>query len=398
MKNIESQIQPLYVGDELMNKLSIFPTIKDRFNGVPDRLVSLLDIYKIFIPNSSTVDIYIRLYLSLLNSLRKKKTIEEVKLYNEIFNGTHGSIGGLDSFRITGNSGIGKTSSIQRCIETIVKNKTIKDSESEREIIPFIVVECPADGSFKSLLLSILEKVDEGLETNYFRVNSTKGMTTDYLLNLVSVVLINSVGVLVIDEVERVANDSVRGTTLINYLTQLVNQTNVSICFIGNESCNVFFSSKEYMSRRTTGINLNKISYGKEFNSFLEELFRYQFTIDKTILDNEMIDIFYKYSNGVPANIISIFVEAQKYVILNNLKRIDVNVVDHIFELFFSNMNPYVGAKKKRSRNDIVSSSTLINKTNVNGLLNETMKISGKNVDLFLKMLAKNIAIDFIKC
>ena len=100
----------------------------------------------------------------------------------------------------------------------------------------------------------IIEKVKE-MNAQAVKVsseaNNKSTMTIDVLLSVVSKVLIIHVALLVIDEVERVANDSKKGDTLINYLTQLVNQSNIAICFVGNESTNKYFEQKEYMSRRT---------------------------------------------------------------------------------------------------------------------------------------------------
>ena len=105
--------------------------------------------------------------------------------------------------------------------------------------------------------------------------------------------LINHVAILVIDEIERVANDSKRGETLINYRTQLVNQSNVAICFVGNESANKYFETKEYMGRRTIGISIKKPEYDENFYKFVSVLFRYQYTKKKTEFTPEIARTIY---------------------------------------------------------------------------------------------------------
>ena len=140
----------------------------------------------------------------------------------------------------------GKTTALYRCAELICPNNLIQFDNSDRQIIPFLIIECPSDGSFKGLLLSIMHKIDTILGTSYFRKENPRFLTTDFLMNSVSSVLINHVGVLVIDEIERVANDSRRGETLINYLTQLVNQTNVSVVFVGDKSSDKYFVNSSF--------------------------------------------------------------------------------------------------------------------------------------------------------
>jgi hypothetical protein len=124
-----------------------------------------------------------------------------------------------------------------------------------------------------------LQEVDAKLGTTYFRANKHVTTTVDVLLAAVSNILINHVALLVIDEIERVANDSKKGQTLINYLTQLVNQSNVAICFVGNESANRYFEMKEYMSRRTIGISMQKMEYDEDYYSFLNTKTIYFFHI-----------------------------------------------------------------------------------------------------------------------
>ena len=145
-----------------------------------------------------------------------------------------------------------------------------------------------------------MQQIDFQLNTNYFNSNSGRYITTDYLLNVVSVILINHVGVLIIDEIERVASSTAKGSTLINYLTQLVNQTNVGICFVGNESSNSYFSIKEYLSRRTIGISVKHLNYD-EFNCFCDILFKYQYTVEKIQFNSDISQALFKLSNGIPA-------------------------------------------------------------------------------------------------
>ena len=149
MNKLVDQLNPYYNNEDLLNELIVLPEYK-KVNSISERLMSLLDIYKIFIPSTSTFDIYNRLYMSVVCSLEKKNTIEEVKLINDNYRSEkkykrYGIIGGLESFRITGNAGLGKTSSVQRCIDIITGNRIIKCDNYYREIIPILFIECVAD-------------------------------------------------------------------------------------------------------------------------------------------------------------------------------------------------------------------------------------------------------------
>ena len=405
MDNLVSQLNTFYSGNELMEQLLILPNYQSMATTVPERLMALLDVYKIFIPNSSTVDIYNRLYLALINSLEKKNTRIETQLINDNFRSIkglkrYGVIGGIESFKITGPPGVGKTSSIHRCSDIITKDKVLVSNNPYREIIPILFVECVADGSFKSLLYSILQEVDMKLGTTYFKSNKHQTTTVDTLLASVSNVLINHVALLVIDEVERVANDSKRGDTLINYLTQLVNQSNIAICFVGNESANKYFERKEYMSRRTIGISINKMEYDEKFYRFLEILFKYQYTIHKIELNGEIGRVLYKLTNGSPSMTASLFFETQKNVILNGQEKLDIKAFETTFKDNFSTMIPYTKTTTddktcKRKRESYTLPSTPVDNVNENLFVN-ILKLSNKNISTAISMIKEYIDVEFI--
>lgn len=404
MDKIKEQLNKYLSGDELIKALTVLPPYREGLTDIPDRLTALLEIYKIFIPSRSTPDIYNRLYLALLNSLEKKNTLLEVGLQNDNFRAVkglkrYGVIGGLESFRITGTAGLGKTSSVQRCSE-IITDKILKSSNPYREIIPILFIECVADGSFKSLLYSILQEVDRSLNTSYFVSNKHVTATVDALLAAVSNVLINHVAVLVIDEIERVANDSRKGITLINYLTQLVNQSNIAICFVGNESANRYFETKEYMSRRTIGISINKMDYDDYYYSFVRVLFNYQYTLKKAEFSAEFARVLYKLSNGIPSMLVSLFVETQRNVILSGKEELTPATFEATFKDNFSTMAPHIELEKikvpvKKEVAEVRETKTVPFEEQY--LLYRIREQAGKDFNKFIGLLKDNIAVEYIK-
>ncbi len=404
MDKVKEQLNKYLCGEDLINALTVLPPYREGLTEIPDRLTALLDIYKIYIPSSATLDIYNRLFMAILNSLDKKATLLEVGLQNDNFraikgNKRYGIIGGLESFEIIGTAGLGKTSSVQRCVD-IIANKILISKKPYREIIPALFIEAVADGSFKSLLFTILQEVDRLLGTNYFVENNHVTATTDALLAAVSNCLINHCLILVIDEIERVANDSRKGTTLINFLTQLVNQSNVAVCFVGNESANRYFETKEYMSRRTIGISIKKMDYDDYYYNFISILFHYQYTLKKVEFNSEYARILYKLSNGIPSMLVSLFVETQRNVILSGEEELTPTAFENTFKDNFATMMPYINLdrvkvpNKKEVEKVCVSASAPSDNPQ---LLYHISRQSGKDITKFINILKDNINVEYIK-
>ena len=219
MDDILQYMPPMLSGKELDEKLAILPTYNKSIieKSMTERLIAMQDIYQIFIPNAMSREIYTKLYLALLRSLRKKHSILAVRQSNEnskmirreFFESI---IGGSDSFSIIGPSGIGKTSAISRAINLLTEKTVLEFSNGK--IISCLQIQTPADCSVKSLLLEILRKTDELLHSRYYETALRSRSTTDMLVGSVSQVALNHIGLLIIDEIQNLAN-SKSGKTML---------------------------------------------------------------------------------------------------------------------------------------------------------------------------------------
>lgn len=174
-------------GDRLIEELGYLPAYNETIieQSQASRLLALSDIYRVYVPSEMSIEIYNKLYLALLLSIKKKFTAAAVKQRYENAKmikrmDSVGIIGGSDSFTIIGSSGIGKSSAIEKSIGLLTENAIIQDDELIGDVIPCLVVQCPFDSSVKSLLLEILRKTDEVLETNYYEsAKKSRYTTTD---------------------------------------------------------------------------------------------------------------------------------------------------------------------------------------------------------------------------
>lgn len=217
---------------------------------------------------------------------------------------TQGVIGGSDCFTVIGKSGIGKSATISRAVSLISEKGIIELDNPYLKVVPCIVVQCPFDCSSKGLLLEILRSIDSFIGTNHFEKALKTRTTADMMLSKVAQVLLNHVGLLIVDEIQNVVHHR-NGRQLVAMLTQLINSSGISICMVGTPEVELFFSSVNYLARRTLGLKYDSYEYGEYFEVFCRILFQYQYVKEETVLTEKMTDWFFEHSNGTLALVVT---------------------------------------------------------------------------------------------
>lgn len=325
-------------GKELISAMSVLPEYDDsiRKENQAVRLMGLSDLYRVYVPFAMSLEIYSKLYLALWRSLQKKGTKIAIKQqyenYKAIKQQEYNSImGGADSFTIIGCSGVGKSSAISRAINLITDNRVIEIEKPYTKIIPYLVVQCPFDSSVKGMLLEILRKVDEVLETKYYDNAIRARATTDMLIGVVSQVALNHVGLLVVDEIQNVVN-SKNGKSLIGSLTQLINNSGISICMVGTPECTVFFESAMHLARRSLGLGYAVMEYGSEFISICRVLYSYQYVQQRVEITDAIIEWLYEHSVGIISMVVSLIHDAQEIAILNGKEILNLETLNEAYQ------------------------------------------------------------------
>ena len=331
-----SLLNPMLSGKDLYDALLFLPDYDESICNydASTRLVALSYLYNIYLPSAMSEEIYSKLYLSLLRSLNKKGTINSLRQLNENFKcirqmSYEGVMGGSDSFTIIGSSGIGKSSAISRAV-SLITDKPFVEIEGTK-ICPFVVVQCPFDSSVKGLALEILRKIDAVLETKYYANAIRSHATTDVLIGIISQAALNHIGLLIIDEIQNVAN-SKNGKTFINSLTQLINNSGISICMVGTPESTVFFKKELQLARRSVGLYYSPLQFDEYFAYFCRIAFSYQYTRKKSEINAGITEWLYEHSGGLVSIVISLIHDAQEIAILNGTETLDLNALNEAYD------------------------------------------------------------------
>ena len=397
-------------GQELIYEMSVLPLYDEniRSQSTTSRLIALSELYNIYIPSSMSVEIYSKLYLALLRSLQKKSSrnarIQQNENYKYICQkDCNGILGGADSFTITGSSGIGKSSAITRAIELITAKGVIEVEKPYTKIIPCLVVQCPFDCSVKGLLLEILRKVDEILNSDYYSKALKSRVTTDMLIGCVSQVSLNHIGLLIVDEIQNVVN-SKNGKSLVGMLTQLINNSGVSIGMVGTPESVVFFEQALQLARRSLGLHYGALEYNQYFYDICKTLFKYQYTEHKTDISDSVIRWLYEHSGGILSVVVSLIHDSQEIAILNGIEKINFQTLNEAYEKRLSMVHGYIeptitrksqtSSRKQKADEFITSIET---ETDTEKIISSVVtEVKGKGVDV-VGLLQEKITVEVIK-
>nr|WP_288547754.1 TniB family NTP-binding protein [uncultured Blautia sp.] len=374
MIDFTTKLPEMKSGNELISALSIIPEYDETIcqQNQAARLMALSDLYQIYIPSQMSLEIYSKLYLALLRSMQKKGTQMAIKQRYENYRAIQqqsysGILGGSDSFTIIGTSGIGKSSAISRAISLITENRIIETDKPYTKIIPCLIVQCPFDSSVKGMLLEILRKVDEELGTDHYNhAIKSRAATTDMLIGSVSSVALNHIGMLVVDEIQNVVN-SKNGKSLIGALTQLINNSGVSICMVGTPESTLFFEQAMQLARRSVGLQYTTMKYDEYFQSFCKIIFKYQFLKNQTEITAAITEWLYEHSAGVVSVVVSLIHDAQEIAILTGKEVLNLDTLNEAYQQRLTLLHGYIQpsviqnkptTKKKKTASSIKKNQT----------------------------------------
>lgn len=414
--NIMQMIPKMLVGDELMEALKVVPDYDEaiRIKSQAERLLALDNITSIYLPSIMGCEIYSKMYLTMAHSLKKKVSRDAIKQQNRnalaIKNKASsfgGILGGMDCCSIIGESGIGKSLSIERAVELLKGNEIIELEETK--IIPIIIIQCPFDCSTKSLLLSICKKIDEALGTNYYDMQIRAKAAINIMILSVGQMLINHCCLLVIDEIQNLVKHKA-GSQLVTSLTQLLNEAGVGIVMVGTPEIVPFFEGADYLARRAIGLCYSRCAYDDYFFNFCNEIWKYQYVSNTSEITDTINHYLYEHSAGKLSNVIFLFYTAQEISILNGRECIDMEALEEAYQrmqMLHSYIEPEIRVKAKTSVRKKKNSKKIIEEKNLgvpcdarittDFSFKEATKISKKNnIDIF-ELLEEEISITEIE-
>lgn len=160
-------------------------------------------------------------------------------------------------FTIIGCPGVGKSTSLEAVLSLypqVIFHGFYQDRDLIRAQIVWLKLEAPFDSSTKGICLNFFQAVDDILDTNYER-NYTSGRRTDeLLLQMARVAANHGLGVLVIDEIQRLSHAKSGGAEkMLNFFVQLSNTIGIPVVLVGTFKARRILSGAVHQIRRGAG-------------------------------------------------------------------------------------------------------------------------------------------------
>lgn len=343
----------MVMGKELEKEMKSLPAYDPEIckADAGTRLVALNDVADVYIPSQMSYEVYSKIYLSMLHSLKKKQNREAVVQGNQNHRrlqglSYHSVLGGSDSFSIIGPSGIGKSTALAKSIALAGGEQIITTENPYAQIIPCVNVQCPHDCSVKGLLLAILSQVDIAIGTRYEYLAVKNKASIDSLIGTVSQVALNNILLIVIDECQNVCRNK-GGVNLVSAMTQLINSSGVSICMVGLPETEMFFSNEMQLARRSVGLSYKALPCSDYFIKFCETLFSYQYVSHPSRITTDLIELLYECTGGILALVVSVVMEAQQIAILTGKEKLGKETILMAYEQRMKNIQDFVKPKTK---------------------------------------------------
>ena len=263
---------------------------------------------------------------------------------------------------VIGISGVGKSSAVESILSSYpqkIVHTEYKGNRLDLEQLVWLKIDCPDDGSINDLCTLFFDAVDKALGTQYYLDNVKKGrVTRSYLTEMNRIALKHQLGILVVDEIQRLSNAKSGGAAkILNFLMLLVNTIGVPVFMIGTPAAERILPSNFQQARRVGGhgslrwTRMEKKS--EEWKLFVDAMWTYQWTRKAVSLTQQMRDALYDSCQGIAVLAVSLYEEVQVQAMRDMTETFGPDAFAKALEKRFFFMSPMIRALRENDEKAI---------------------------------------------
>lgn len=240
-------------------------------------------------------------------------------------------------FYLIGMSGMGKTTSTEAILNLypqIIWHSQYQGRTMMRVQIPWLKLECPHDGSTRSLCFTFFAALDQLLGTNYYAAYAKNGQATVAKMQIYMAFLCEllNIGLLVIDEIQHLNQAKSGGDkAMLNFFVSLSNAIRIPVVLIGTYHAFDIFTGEFRQMRR--GIRQGNFIWKRmkpddpSWIALLTGIWPYQYVRQPVELSDELNGALYYVTQGITDLLLTVFILAQERAIISGIETITPDII-----------------------------------------------------------------------
>jgi hypothetical protein len=379
----QEALPPHLTTDQAILRLKYYPEFKEAHRKATDEIRNHLiqNSMRFFTPLDIHIDLYrrfsnlIRVGYSSRNPLsaRKKKTLQlnTFDQYGDQYETAQDEISSTAAgFHLAGISGIGKSFSLNRILNLfpqVIHHSHYRGRDFTHSQLVWLKIDCPFDGNPRGLCISFFKTVDAILGTTYKnKYVKDRRLQDELLSDMVTVAGNHYVGVLVIDEIQRLSLAKSGGANkLLNFFVQLVNDIGIPVVLVGTYKALEVLSIEFSYMRRGTGqgdLIWDRMENDKQWQVFVRSLFKAQYTRKSFSADDQvplskedkernkspqtLSDVLYEETQGITDLAVKVYMFAQERAIDSGNEIVSAQIIRSVAKDKFGMLRDILRALK----------------------------------------------------
>jgi len=290
---------------------------------------------------------------------RRKPTVSDEYIPNSV------------GFAIIGVSGVGKSTAVSSILNKypqVIQHTHYHGRMLDCKQIVWLKLDCSHNGSERGLCLSFLREVDRLVGTNYFAAYEKRATVDTLLTEMTRVASAYSLGVLLVDELQHIADARNDSRKLLNFFVTLENTIGVPVVLMGTPGALPLLQGDFRSARRCCAhgdIFWNPLQWDEtvqfsEWEMFLKQMWRYQWIRKPVSLSVDFVRAMYEETQGIEALAVILFILLQEEAIRNGTETILLTDVSQVAQKNMKIVQPMLNALRSGDPKKIAQYSDII--------------------------------------
>ncbi|WP_400244986.1 ATP-binding protein [Niallia sp. JL1B1071] len=359
-------LPPIYSQEEVIDRLSMYPPYNKEERFLSDhlrvhlisRLLHYFQAIPIHLKIESSISRLIRTGYTYRNPLSPTYAQTFVDNWNNIQNKSFDKsiIQTGQTLSILGVSGVGKTRTLQRILQTIpqlISHVSYKGQLLNHYQVTYLKIETPFDGSVKSIIFDFMYQVDLLLGSNYFKRYVNSHLSTSQLMPIMAQIAKSiNLGMLFLDELQHLKGiKSSSSAQILNFFTAFINTINIPLIMVGTPKAMDVLQSQFRQARRSTNMgNIMWDRFEKDaiWDLFVEGMWKYQWTKEEIPFTEEVSSALYYESQGISDIAIKLYMMVQLRAISSGKEKITTTLIKQVAKEELKMVQPMLNTLKSK--------------------------------------------------